>query len=81
MSENDNQAMRKTAALVLKSEHCEETLELPAELWEKFERTAQEQEIAVEELFLMVLDCFIAITHRGGKCERQNNDSRINGAG
>ncbi len=51
--------MGKTVELVLKSEHCEETLELPAELWKRFEQRAQELEITVEELLPMLLDSFI----------------------
>ena len=51
--------MGKTVELVLKSEHCEETIEVPADLWEKFEQRAQEQEIAVEELFPMLLERFL----------------------
>lgn len=47
--------MGKTVELVLKSEHCEETIEVPADLWGKFEQRARELEVAVEELFPMVL--------------------------
>ena len=51
--------MGKTIDLVLKSEHCEETVEVPADLWEKFEQRARELEVSVEELFPMLLDRFI----------------------
>ncbi len=51
--------MDKTVELVLKSEHCEETVEIPADLWEKFEQRAQELEISVEELFPKLLERFI----------------------
>ena len=51
--------MGKTVELVLKSEHCEETIELPEDLWAKFEQRAGDLEIAVEELFPMLLDRFL----------------------
>ena len=51
--------MGKTVELVLKSEHCEERVEVPADLWGKFEQRAQELEITVEELFPIVIDRFL----------------------
>lgn len=51
--------MEKMVNLVLKSPLCEETIEVPAEVWERFEKKATELEIAVEELFQMLLERFI----------------------
>jgi len=51
--------MEKTVELVLKSEHVEERIEVPAGLWEEFEQKAQELQITPEELFPMVMDRFL----------------------
>ncbi len=51
--------MEKTVELVLKSEHAEERVEIPAGLWEEFEQKAQELQIAPEELFPMLLGRFL----------------------
>lgn len=55
--------MGKTVELVLKSEHCEEMVKVPADLWGRFEQRARELEICVEELFPMVLERFLKAPH------------------
>lgn len=50
--------MEKMVELVLKSPLCEETIEVPADLWERFEKKAAELEITVEELLLIILERF-----------------------
>ncbi len=47
--------MEKTVDLVLKSPLCEETIEVPAELWRDFEKKAKELHMTPEELFPIAL--------------------------
>ena len=51
--------MTKTVTLKLESPLCTEEIEVPAELWERFEERAKELETPVEELFVIAIDAFL----------------------
>ena len=47
--------MKKTVTLNLKSELCEEQVEIPEELWRRFEEKAKELGVPPEELAVIAL--------------------------
>lgn len=51
--------MEKTVTLKLESPLCTEEIEVPAELWKRFEKRAIELGTPVEELFTIALDQFL----------------------
>ncbi len=51
--------MPKKVTLKLASEHCEEEIEIPEELWKRFEEAAKKLETPVEELFSIALDAYL----------------------
>ena len=51
--------MPKKVTLKLASEHCEEEIEIPEELWERFEEKAKELQTPVEELIEIALDDYL----------------------
>ncbi len=51
--------MSKTVTLKLESPLCTEEIEVPEELWKRFEDRAKELETPVEELFSIALDAYL----------------------
>jgi len=51
--------MSKTVTLKLESPLCKEEIEVPEELWERFEERARELGTPVEYLFEIALDAFL----------------------
>lgn len=51
--------MAKKVILKLSSALCDEEIEVPEELWKRFEDRARELETPVEELFEIALDAFL----------------------
>ena len=51
--------MSKTVTIKLSSALCDEEIEIPEELWKRFEERARELATPVEELFEIVLDAFL----------------------
>jgi len=51
--------MSKTVTLKLESALCTEEIEVPEELWKRFEERARELRTPVEELFEIALDAFL----------------------
>ncbi len=51
--------MAKTVTLKLESPLCTEEIEVPAELWDRFEERAKELGTPIEELFTIALDAFL----------------------
>jgi len=51
--------MGKTVTLKLSSPLCDEEIEIPEDLWKRFEDRAKELETPVEELFVIALDAFL----------------------
>lgn len=49
----------KTVTLKISSPLCDEEIEVPKELWDRFEQRAKELETPVEELFTIALDDFL----------------------
>ena len=52
--------MSKTVTLKLESALCTEEIEVPEELWKRFEDRAKELETPVEELFTIALDAYLS---------------------
>ena len=51
--------MSKTVTLKLESALCTEEIEVPEELWKRFEERARELGTPVEELFEIALDAYL----------------------
>ena len=49
----------KTVKLIIESPLCTEEIEVPAELWKRFEKRAIELEMPPEDLFPIVMDNFL----------------------
>ncbi|MBA7701196.1 hypothetical protein ES703_109929 [subsurface metagenome] len=51
--------MSKSVTLKLSSALCDEEIEVPKELWKRFEKKARELGTPIEELFVIALDAFV----------------------
>ena len=63
--------MSKTVTLKLESALCTEEIEVPEELWKRFEERARELGTPVEELFEIALDAYLKSQGLGEYCGRE----------